>query len=1529
MACGLLFAGWAKAQTPPNPYSYSQTTSYTYYTDTGFLASQTQEPSNPQNCVVMSYGYDAAGNRVSTTSANCGGAPSAAQFPTHQASQDFTSPASQTISVNGASKPVSYVPNLFPSATTVTASASQQLKETRLYDPRFGSVLQLTGANQITTNWKVDDFGRQVFEQLPDGTSVVTYYCVVAWNLDKSANTPGCPAPSAAEIPADAVAFIHSEAHDTSGAKMGPFTRVYVDRLGRQIRKATESFDGANQPSSLRGAVIVQDTNYSAYGVKVLETQPYFLATKSSTTSGSGDAGAELTVYDALGRPTAQYVADPNGQAGTQVFGALGNRTASKTSYVYSGLTLQIVNDKGQTRVEERNALGEVIRVTDATGAQLAHQHDAFGNLVATKDALQNVISLSFDIRGHKVLLSDPDSGTTQYCYDAFGDLTATQNANMRGSGAVGACPSAPNTNSTALAVPGWTTYAYDMLGRAVQRIEPENQSAWAYDSCSGGKGKLCQVTNSNGSSAQVVYDGIGRPINTARVVGSGTDGIFASAVSYDATTGRVVDETYPTGLRVGYSYTSRGFLEKLTLKTPVKVNPLPTTPGGPSGASMVFAAGSVLWQRQAVNAWGDSEQELLGNGVATKTAFESATGRPTDVQAGTNGNAAVLNQHYVWDSLNNLTARNDANGDGNTGAVTESFNYADGLNRLTSYTVSAPDIPNLARTVTLQYNALGMLLYKSDVGNYTYGSQGNGASHPHALMSVAGAVNVTNLYDANGNLVSASSGKYTNISYSSFNLPWGSTGLSGPGGSPVYNWLYDEGHARLKETRTIASGTYAGTRTTWYLHPDAEGGLGFEFEDNRPASPSAANPAVKSSRHFLTAAGRVVAVLVSTGDLPSMNAGQTAPPSPSMGTDGNFQAVKLEFWHQDQLGSLVTTTDHAGAVTQRYAYDPFGKRRYTDGRYDSYGNLVIDWSPAVSNGTGRGYSGHEQLDDVGLVHMNGRMFDPTLGVFIQADPHVTDPYDLQNYNRYGYCLNNPMSCTDPSGFDDCMDDGFCTWSSVTVDTGGLDGVTTVTVTGNPYWSDGSTSDGSGSGSGGGGDFSISAGGGSGFGTSPTAGAPWTSGGSWGAGGDGLTYGSSDYLTQISNEINQAVQNNMTAPFQQNLFPQPSLGSIHLPPQAAPSQPVGHLLPKPSPVVNPPVLVRLPATAVATPAMQSTLPNASPSTVGFGTVAADAAIGAIPVVGGAVFAANDIANGHYWAAAFDAGTVIVDFASFGIGGDLLREAKVGARVMGEVCSAGGCRIASQGCFVAGTPVLTPDGVKPIEQVQVGELVAARDETTGLTSWRPVVRLIRPPAQEIVWVTYVNPKGEQETIGATLEHPFRVVGRGWVGAGALAAGDQLESLDVTSVLRVVKVEHGRQPRATYNLEIDSDHSYFVGKQGAWVHNACSAAVGAAEEAANQVKAVRNAHLAGDVHPKTGVPFDKDGFPDFSSVTKVEVQIEQTGTRAGDFRRANDAAGLERTPEGYTWHHHQDGTTMQLVPRDIHAQTGHTGGFNPGP
>lgn len=78
-----------------------------------------------------------------------------------------------------------------------------------------------------------------------------------------------------------------------------------------------------------------------------------------------------------------------------------------------------------------------------------------------------------------------------------------------------------------------------------------------------------------------------------------------------------------------------------------------------------------------------------------------------------------------------------------------------------------------------------------------------------------------------------------------------------------------------------------------------------------------------------------------------------------------------------------------------------------------------------------------------------------------------------------------------------------------------------------------------------------------------------------------------------------------------------------------------------------------------------------------------------------------------------------------------------------------------------------------------------------------------------------------------------------------------------------------------------------------------------------------------YPK-GVVYDARGFPDFSPYAIKEVQISHMTGEPGDFVHANKKAGIEEKPAGYTWHHHQDCRTMQLVPTDLHRNVPHTGG-----
>ena len=75
---------------------------------------------------------------------------------------------------------------------------------------------------------------------------------------------------------------------------------------------------------------------------------------------------------------------------------------------------------------------------------------------------------------------------------------------------------------------------------------------------------------------------------------------------------------------------------------------------------------------------------------------------------------------------------------------------------------------------------------------------------------------------------------------------------------------------------------------------------------------------------------------------------------------------------------------------------------------------------------------------------------------------------------------------------------------------------------------------------------------------------------------------------------------------------------------------------------------------------------------------------------------------------------------------------------------------------------------------------------------------------------------------------------------------------------------------------------------------------------------------------GVPFTGNGHPDFARYAKKKVKIKVTGVHYADQKLANGKAGYQKTPKGYTWHHHQDGKTMLLIPEDLHYYVKHTGG-----
>ena len=101
-----------------------------------------------------------------------------------------------------------------------------------------------------------------------------------------------------------------------------------------------------------------------------------------------------------------------------------------------------------------------------------------------------------------------------------------------------------------------------------------------------------------------------------------------------------------------------------------------------------------------------------------------------------------------------------------------------------------------------------------------------------------------------------------------------------------------------------------------------------------------------------------------------------------------------------DNLGSILSVRDENG-------------KKVFDASYDAWGRQTVTLNTI---GLHRGYTGHEMLNEFDIINMNGRLYDPVLGRFLSPDNYMQMPDNSQNFNRYSYCLNNPLKYTDPSG---------------------------------------------------------------------------------------------------------------------------------------------------------------------------------------------------------------------------------------------------------------------------------------------------------------------------------------------------------------------------------------------------------------------------------------------------------------------------------------------------------------------------------
>lgn len=289
---------------------------------------------------------------------------------------------------------------------------------------------------------------------------------------------------------------------------------------------------------------------------------------------------------------------------------------------------------------------------------------------------------------------------------------------------------------------------------------------------------------------------------------------------------------------------------------------------------------------------------------------------------------------------------------------LTESF-YYDNLYRLQESRLGS------TTNLTLAYDALGNITSRSDVAGgatWTYH-----ATKKHAVTQ-AGSASYTYTYDANGN---AETRNGHAITWNRYNYP---TVINGPGKTLTFG--YDGNHQRYQQIYNNGSLT----ETTMYV-----GGL---LEKVTVGT-------LTDYRHYIRVGRQTVAVMSRQ----------------SSGTNA------MRYMLEDHQGSVANILDGTGTSYVTESFTAFGARRDPA---DWSGDCPCPDLAKIAGVSRMGYTGHEAIGGVsmGLNHMNGRVQDAITGRFLSADPYVTQPGNTQNFNRYSYVYNNPLSFRDPSGFD-------------------------------------------------------------------------------------------------------------------------------------------------------------------------------------------------------------------------------------------------------------------------------------------------------------------------------------------------------------------------------------------------------------------------------------------------------------------------------------------------------------------------------
>jgi len=661
----------------------------------------------------------------------------------------------------------------------------------------------------------------------------------------------------------------------------------------------TQQFDCKGQ--------LIGESTFGFNGLTINTTNNY--NNLGQLTQTINPAGTTNYTYDYLGR--AKTVIGPG----------------SNIEYSYAGASTTItdkttgLSTSGTFKTSTVDAMGNITNVTASTG-NIDYTYWGSGKIKTITTGGSTTYLYYDDPMLNQTKLIDPNSGTTSYTYNGFGELlTQTDNKSQT------------------------LQYTYEkgrMKSRATTgTVEFPLSETYDYYETDGKKGMLKSITRTDNNGVPVSetydYDALLRPISivtSGAKINTGTLATYTNTFDYETSTGRLVSQSYPSGLKVNYLYDAVGNLMQINNAND-NVKP-------------------IIWQGNTVNSLNQWTKCTMGNGLITQYDYDASVHLPTVIRSGTTSNQTnVLHLSYTYNAHGQMTSRSNIKNN-----LSEGFVY-DNKDRLiqdgkSGYTHSYSFLDN------------GNINSTSVAGTYSY----NNSSHPFAVTGVSGIPYIAKPYYSINSLAHYTiENKVIDIENKII------------GNSIVRNdFTYGVDGNRFR-VDVKNNGTYQSSKV--YI-----GSSEFGYFAN--------NPQTDYSRTIITAPTGDVAVYQDSAGVKA-----------------------LWYVHTDSQGSWLAITDQAGAVKNNYSYDAWGRPRNPT----TWDLSTVD----ITNVTGslnnlqprfdRGYTGHETMAGFGLINMNGRVYDPFLQRMLSPDIIVQAPDNTQNYNRYSYCMNNPIRYTDPSGY--------------------------------------------------------------------------------------------------------------------------------------------------------------------------------------------------------------------------------------------------------------------------------------------------------------------------------------------------------------------------------------------------------------------------------------------------------------------------------------------------------------------------------